>query len=109
MDGVEPAPPARLTVSTAPDGAGLLVRLGGELDIAGLPGIEPALDALLLQRPQPLTLDLAELGFLDSSGLAVLIRLANHFGRVQVLHATAPVRRVIEALGLAGRLGLDGA
>lgn len=102
-------PAARLTVAPGPDGAGLTARLGGELDIASLPAITATLDDLLARDPQPLRLDLTDVSFLDSSAVAVLIRLANHFGRVETVHATAPVRRVIESLGLAGRLGLGGA
>ena len=33
----------------------------------------------------------------------------NHFDPVRIRSAAAPVRRVIEVLGLAERLGLDGA
>ena len=52
-------------------------------------------------------LDLASVDFLDSSGVALLIRLANHFGQVRARAAAPPVRRVIQVLGLADRLGLD--
>ena len=62
---------------------------------------------MLARAPQPLQLDLAELVFLDSSGVAVLVRLANHFGSVRTCSASEPVRRVIQVLGLADRLGLQ--
>jgi anti-anti-sigma factor len=54
-------------------------------------------------------LELGDLDFLDSSGIAVLVRIANHFDQVRTRSATEPVRRVIEVLGLADRFGLDGA
>ena len=109
MDEMTRPPRARLSVAPDPDSGGLLATLGGELDLAGVSDVTGALDELLARRPQPLVLDLADLGFLDSSGVALLIRLANHFEPVRIRSAAAPVRRVIEVLGLADRLGLDGA
>lgn len=106
MGGVDRTPRARLAVATDDDTVSL--SLDGELDMASLPDIEAALDALLTRSPGPLRIDVAGLEFLDSSGMAVLIRLANHFTPVETHHATGPVRRVIEVLGLADRLGLAG-
>jgi anti-sigma B factor antagonist len=97
-----------MTVATEADGA-LCIRLGGDLDIASLPDVESELNRLLTRKPRPLLLDLADLDFLDSSGVALLIRLANRFTPVQTRHATEPVRRVLGVLGLADRFGLDGA
>lgn len=91
------------------DGGGLRVRLGGDLDLAGLTDVDPQIQALLRRDPQPVLLDLADVAFLDSSGVTLLIRIANHFGEVRTCAADRPVRRVIDVLGLAGVLGLDGA
>jgi anti-sigma B factor antagonist len=108
VDQLVDQPRARLTVGTEP-GGGLRLHLGGELDIASLPDVEAALTGVLTREPQPLQLDLADLDFLDSSGVAVLIRLANRFAPVRTTHTTEPVRRVLEALGLADHLGVNGA
>ena len=99
---------AQLLVTAAADG-GLRVALAGELDIAGLPDVAADLEAALARAPQPVEIDLSQLEFMDSSGVAVLIRLANRFQPVRTRRATPAVRRVIEVLGLADRLGLDGA
>ena len=99
---------ARLAVSDTDDG-GVSARLGGELDLLGVSELGRELDDLLSRSPQPLELDLAELTFLDSSGVAVLVRLANHFSEVRTSGANLPVRRVIDVLGLGWRFGLDGA
>lgn len=100
---------ARLHVAPQDGGDGLLVGLSGELDIAGLPAIEQDLEALLARPAQPVLLDLAGLGFIDSTGVTVLIRIANHFGTVRTRNAAPAVRRVVEILGLGDRLGLDAA
>lgn len=108
MGGLADRSRARLAVTATPDG-GLCVRLGGELDLVGVSELGRELDDLLSRSPQSLDLDLADLTFLDSSGVAVLVRLANHFTEVRTRGATAPVRRVIDVLGLAWHFGLDGA
>jgi anti-anti-sigma factor len=107
MDGVNGRPRARLNSTERPGGAGLVIGLGGELDVASLPDVYPQLDELLSRAPAPVCLDLAELDFLDSSGVTMLVRIANHFQQVRTVGATEPVRRVLEVLGLSDRLGLD--
>ena len=93
---------ARLDVSG--ENGSLVIALAGELDLASLPAVAGPLDELLGTEPQPVVLDLGGLSFLDSSGVAVLVRIANHFGQLRTRAVTQPVRRVIEVLGLADRL-----
>jgi hypothetical protein len=81
----------------------------GDVRVALLPDVAAELDDLLARPSQPVLLELDELGFLDSTGVSVLVRIANHFDQVRTPSATEPVRRVIEVLGLAPRLGLGGA
>jgi anti-anti-sigma factor len=95
---------ARLEVSGEP--GRLVVTLAGELDLASLQALTAPLELLLGAEPQPVVLDMGGLSFLDSSGVAVLVRIANHFGQVRTRATTTPVRRVIEVLGLAERLGM---
>jgi anti-sigma B factor antagonist len=96
-----------MTLEEHPDGGALIVQLAGELDIAGLPDVQPALDRLLAQVPQPVCIDAAGLEFLDSSGVTVLIRIANRFDPVELVHPTPAVRRVVQVLGLGDRFRLD--
>ena len=99
---------ARLDVVESADGAPLLVRLGGELDLAGAEHIGPGLEQLLRRDAQPVRIDAAEVTFADSSGVAVLLRIANRFGTVETVHAAPVVRRVLQVLGLESRLGVRG-
>jgi anti-sigma B factor antagonist len=105
--GMTDRPRARLDVSA--DSDGLVLALAGELDLASLPAVAAPLDDVLGRPAQPVVLDLAGLTFLDSSGVALLVRIANHFGQVRTRAAGEPVRRVIEVLGLADRFGLGAA
>lgn len=104
MDEQNVAPRARLNLD---DRAGLVVRLAGELDLATVGELAAPLKDLMAREPQPLVLELDELTFADSSGIAVLIRLANRFERLETRGAAPSVRRVIEVLGLADRVGLE--
>ena len=97
----------RVSIDLADGPDGLVVALAGELDLASLPDVVPVIDGLLTRPVQPLVLDAGELTFLDSSGVSLLVRAANHFRPFVTRSATEPVRRVIEVLGLDEHLGLD--
>jgi anti-anti-sigma factor len=106
MDQMTETPQAWLDVVESADGAPLLVRLGGELDVVGVGDIRSALEELLRRDAQPVCIDAAGLTFADSSGVAVLLRIANHFSPVETVHAAPVVRRVLQVLGLGTRLGV---
>ena len=55
---------------------GVVLALSGELDLAGAPELAVALNRVQASG-RPLTIDLAELEFIDSSGLGVLVRFNN--------------------------------
>ncbi len=81
----------------------VVVRLGGELDMATTPALSRALDTVMDARPHALALDLSELTFVDSTGLRVLItssRRAAGQGCSYVLRS--PQRAVLKALRLTG-------
>ncbi|MGH2904996.1 MAG: STAS domain-containing protein [Solirubrobacteraceae bacterium] len=59
------------------DGASGRLTLTGELDLATVPRVESAVDALLAGEVRHLTIDLAKLSFLDSSGVRLFLQLAH--------------------------------
>ena len=81
----------------------LLLELSGELDHHGarnsLREVEMAIDAAL---PKTLVLDMAGVTFMDSSGIALILRAQQ---RMQLLDGSIPpqARRVLDAAGI-GRL-----
>jgi anti-anti-sigma factor len=82
-------------------------RLIGELDLATVPALEAALDTLAGQGP--LTLDLAELTFIDSSGLHAIMRFApslNGNGPMTLANPSAFVSRLLEIVQLSGHPGI---
>jgi anti-sigma B factor antagonist len=84
------------------------VHISGELDIVSVDHLNGQMDDLLAQAPAGIALDLTGLEFMDSSGLALLLRLTNRFGPCRVRGANPIIRRVIEVTGLAGILRLEG-
>lgn len=63
-------------VHSRPDSGGVTVVLAGELDLAGAEDLEQAI-AEARASGRPLTVDLTNLEFIDSSGLRVLLGLHN--------------------------------
>lgn len=101
----QPGPPA-LTARTIFDDDldHAVVTVSGELDLSTAPGLYEALAEAVDRHPHELTVDLAELAFIDSSGLTLLVRTSNrlrqHDGTLSLASPTPPVRRVLEIVGL---------
>jgi len=68
-------PRAPFEIKSAHDGQTGRLTLLGELDIATVPLVERAVEAILQNDTQLLTVDLSGLGFVDSSGLRLFIVL----------------------------------
>ncbi|MBK5222257.1 MAG: STAS domain-containing protein [Acidimicrobiia bacterium] len=86
------------------EGGRPVVRVRGELDVATSPQFAACVDTAL-SIGAPLTIDLAEATFMDSTGLSTLIRAHHASGRVKeaiVLRSPcAAVRRTLEVSGVA--------
>ena len=99
IDGV----PA-FSVATEIDGDHAVVRVVGELDLETAPRLREELVGLVNRGVTELVLDLADLDFIDSSGLSVLImalkRLRERGGELRLRSVPARARRVLEASGL---------
>jgi anti-sigma B factor antagonist len=82
---------------------GLAVR--GQMDLATVPALEARLNAAIRESVGAFVLDLSNVDFLDSTGLAVLLRARGLLGRedraLVVICPFGPVRRVFELAGLS--------
>jgi anti-sigma B factor antagonist len=97
----------QLTVTTKEDAGGIpLICVAGELDLATAPKLSAAARAALDQDRGRVVFDLSELTFMDSSGLRVLLEVANE-ATVSVRDASPAVRRVIESTGVDSVLQLE--
>jgi anti-sigma B factor antagonist len=99
-----------LVVRTTRNGGSHVVALCGELDLANASTAETALEASLDDNGAPVIVDMRELEFIDSTGIALLVSALSHNEdetRISFLPSPAPeVTRVLELTGLAERLPL---
>lgn len=85
------------------DGDTCVVSIRGELDLAGAPQLKARLAALGGGAGhRAIVLDLSELSYLDSTGLAVLIAFRRRLGAGQRLALASPSAQVTRLLGLTG-------
>ncbi|HEY7628902.1 MAG TPA: STAS domain-containing protein [Ilumatobacteraceae bacterium] len=77
----------------------MLLVVRGEIDLMTATSFRAAVESALSDTPSRLVLDLADVGFIDSSGLAVLIE-ASRRTTVALRHPSASTERVLEASGL---------
>ena len=98
----------QLTIDVSSDSDGVpVVSLRGELDFATAPTADASLAPVLADQPARLVFDLTGVTFLDSSGIAVLVRSAHHAGTVAIRNPSTVVRRVIECTGLEETLRIE--
>jgi anti-sigma B factor antagonist len=99
-----------LVVRTAKEGDTHVISLCGELDLANAGTAETALEASLAVDASRVVVDMRELEFIDSTGIALLVAtLGNNDSedKVRFIPSAAPaVTRVLELTGLSERLPL---
>jgi anti-anti-sigma factor len=92
-----------VTVEKAGDGGGVVIRLAGELDLATSATVAQAVETVLATGPARAVFDLSALTFMDSSGIALLLSVAQRVP-VVVRSPSPIVRQVITMTGLAQAL-----
>lgn len=97
-----------LSVDVRHEGATVLVRLDGELDVTSSPLLQTVVDQVLSGRRVPncktLVLDMSGVSFADASGLSPILLaralLRPRGGRVELRHCRRGVVRLLRVLGL---------
>lgn len=99
-----------LVVRSLENDGSRVVAFAGELDLANAGTAESALQSSLEDPSTPVVVDMRELEFIDSTGIALLVSaLSRNDGgiRVSFIPSNSPaVTRVLELTGLAERLPL---
>ena len=83
------------------------LRLVGELDLATAPVLREALRAV---NGKPVTLDLADLTFIDSTGLHVIVQFAGSTdgsGRVRLVNVSPEIARIFDITSLSDHARLE--
>ncbi|MEY7974704.1 anti-sigma factor antagonist [Saccharomonospora xinjiangensis] len=105
-------PTSLLGLTTECHGAGVVVTVSGEIDLSTRRELAEHLDGALdvVSPPQPLVVDLTEVTFLGSAGLALLLDTQDAAVRegvtLRVVATQRAVRRPIEAVGFSDVLPL---
>jgi anti-sigma B factor antagonist len=93
------------------DADGVVLMLAGELDLASAPALEQQLKEVAQANPARLLLDLRNLRFMDSTGLALMIEAqqsANANGhRLAFRRGTSQVQRLFELSGVLERFTFE--
>jgi anti-sigma B factor antagonist len=90
------------------DGAAV-VRLGGELDLYNAPIVREALADVAAGKPSRLVVDLAEVSFIDSTALGVLIEARTKLANRRAFLLASPrveTRRALQVSGLDRHLSV---
>jgi anti-sigma B factor antagonist len=86
------------------NGAAIIYRLRGSLDLATAPSLRAALIEAANEGKHDIIVDLTELEFLDSTGLGALIgahrRALENSGRVRLIVREGPIQRLLNITGL---------
>jgi anti-anti-sigma factor len=97
---------SELATVTATDlGGARLLSIRGEVDLSNVSMVMAAISASIPSDASTIIVDLSETAYLDSTGLAMLFRLARQLGYTRqefslVVPPDSPVRRVLELTDL---------
>ncbi len=92
-------------------GERVVVLVRGEVDLYTAPGLECRLNELIDDGAREIVVDLADLEFMDTTGLCVLVRavkrLRAHDGRIVLRSPSRSVLKTLEITGLHQTLIVD--
>jgi anti-anti-sigma factor len=100
MAGLTGDPTASAEILAESPRGEVTVRLRGEIDLSNAESLWPTIARAVERFPETLAFDLSEVGFMDSSGIALLLRTTHSVKTVQVRNASPMIRRVLELTGL---------
>lgn len=96
---------SQVTVERIADPAGALVlKVSGELDLSSVASLRAQVEESLEERPGKVVFEFSALRFMDSSGIAFLLTVAERVNLVELRNPTPMLRRLIELSGLTTTL-----
>ncbi|HTD50262.1 MAG TPA: STAS domain-containing protein [Acidimicrobiia bacterium] len=108
MDDLERPISAIGTAAFTTDAAGIdVIKLSGEIDISNVESLRGAIEPVLEHAPNRVDFDLSALDFMDSSGIALMLRVAAKTDTVHLRGPSTLVRRMMEATGLSDVLLIE--
>lgn len=108
MAGLEDSGGPESSVQTSLDESGTpIIYISGEVDLANADSIAAAIEPIVAKGPERLIVDASGLEFMDSSGIALLLRWARDSVRVELRNPSRIIRRTIESMGLTDVLHIE--
>jgi anti-sigma B factor antagonist len=102
----------RVTIEPRHQDSDAVLKVSGEIDIQSSPVLDEQLRLAMDRGDTSLVVDLADVSFLDSTGLSVLVgalqRCRAAGGELRLVAPQANVRRVLEITGLAETFHIEG-
>ncbi len=90
--------PVVKTVRRSPEGT--VVKAHGEIDLRHQPDFQRALLAICAEKPPRLVIDLAQVEYMDSSGVGTLVKIAStvkaYAGKLALVAPSPRVRSIFE-------------
>jgi anti-sigma B factor antagonist len=92
------------TIAIATAGADCVATIHGEIDLSAVARMAPALNGVVRSPPATLVLDLTDVSFIDSRGLAMIVHLLRRLdgkgGRLVVVCPPGAARQALELSGV---------
>ncbi len=94
------------------DGSTAVLTLSGDFDMHTVQCVAQPVEELLQDPPRDLVVDLSGVDFIDSSGIALLVKVYGRVvregdGTMRVDRTSAVARRLLEVCGLLETFGID--
>jgi stage II sporulation protein AA (anti-sigma F factor antagonist) len=107
----EPPMPGSLTIRRLTDDRGVILELAGELDLESAAELDRQLEEVAAASPGRLLIDLGGLEFMDSTGLAVMVRAQrsarDNGHRLALRPGPTQVQRLFELTGVLERFAFE--
>lgn len=88
-----------------------VVKINGEVDIYDAPEMKERLHKLIDQTPADLVLDCAELTYIDSTGMGVLISVLKHLKdvgkKMKIIHLSPYIYKIFSITGLQNIFSIE--
>jgi anti-sigma B factor antagonist len=96
--------PVDIEIEHRTEGAWEVLNVGGEVDLSTAPALRSAVDDVLVSGRRRLVVDLADVTFMDSSGLSVLVAgfkaMREAGGEMTVVCPNASISKIFAITGL---------
>ncbi len=100
-----------LALTTRPMGDKVIIEVGGEIDVYTAPRLREHLVSVVAQGHHHLIIDMEGVGFLDSTGIGVLVsglrRVREHNGTLRLVCSQPHVLKILRITGLTTVFPID--